>query len=62
MEFLKLVLSLSKAVRKNDVAKGCLLGSATTIGTGGAVYILKKLLVKKAGSKGKGHDLDININ
>ncbi len=62
MELLKLALSLSKAVRKNDVAKGCLLGSATTIGTGGAVYILKKLLVKKSDSKGNGHDLDININ
>ncbi|EMS70545.1 hypothetical protein [Ruminiclostridium cellobioparum] len=56
MEFLKLMLSLSQAVRKNDVAKGCLLGGATAIGTGGAVYIAKKLLEKK-----KSQDLNINI-
>ncbi|WP_154669414.1 hypothetical protein [Ruminiclostridium cellobioparum] len=57
MEFLKLILSLSQAVRKNDVAKGCLLGGATAIGTGGAVYIAKKLLEKK-----KSQDLNINID
>ncbi len=48
MEILKLINTLSKAVEKNDVAKGCLIGGATAIGTGGLIYIGKKLLEKKA--------------
>ncbi len=57
MDLIKLMLSLGNAVQKNDVAKGCLLGSATAIGTGGAVYIVKKLLEKK-----KEEGLNINID
>ncbi len=47
MEILKLISTLSKAVEKNDVAKGCLIGGATTIGAGGLIYIGKKLLEKR---------------
>lgn len=47
MEVLKLLQTLSEAVEKNDVAKGCLIGGATVLGAGGALYIGKKLLDKK---------------
>ncbi len=61
MELLKLVETLSKAIEKSDIAKGCLIGGATVLGTGGAVYIGKKLLENKLSSKEK-HNLNITVD
>jgi|GEM_PF-4190053 len=61
MDLLKIALGLGKLVQKSDIAKGCLIGSATTLGTGGAVYIAKKLLEGKLAEKGKSADLNIDI-
>ncbi len=62
MELLKLIHTLSKAVEENDFAKGCLLGGVTTIGTGGAVYIAKKILVKKLKNKEEGHSVNLTVD
>jgi DUF917 family protein len=62
MELLKLIKTLSKAIEKNDVAKGCLLGGATVLGTGGAVYIGKKLLENKLSNKEKDHAVNLTVD
>ncbi len=62
MDLLKIALGLGKLVQKSDVAKGCLIGSATTLGTGGAVYIAKKFMDAKLAQKTKSADLNIDIS
>lgn len=46
MALSKLIQRLSKKVKKNDTAKGFLIGSATVLGTEGAVYISRKVFKK----------------
>ncbi len=53
MTLSKSIRKLSRAVEKNDLLKGFLIGGATVIGTEGALFIRKKVREKKLNSKRK---------